>query len=67
MRTGLIIYYVNNTKERYTDITELQFGKDLKSNFIYFKYNNGWVYVRQDQIQKFVTLTTTKEEGEELC
>ena len=63
---GITIYYTNGEKERFVNITELQFGKDLKSNFIYFKYNNGWVYVRQDQIQKFVTLTT-KEEGEELC
>ena len=63
MRTGLTIYYINGTKERYIGITDLQFGKDVKSDFIYFKYQGGWVYIRKDAIKKFATVTV--EKGEE--
>ena len=55
--TGLIVVYKDGSKEKFVPIQDLQFGKDTKKDFFFFKCNGGWVYIRQDCVKRFITLS----------
>lgn len=59
--TALSVTYKDGSQEKFVPIQDLQFGKDAKKDFFFFKYNGGWVYIRQDCIKRFVTLSEDEE------